>query len=273
MSQLPPVFQFSQNNLQDYVDCPRRFQLRYVVGQRWPAIESEPLLEYEHLLEQGEHFHLLVQRHILGIPAERLMPDKPLLAQWWENYLNSPPPDLPTGKRLPELQLSTPIDEQRLMAKFDLVALDPGERAVIVDWKTGQRRPGRWLDRRLQSRVYPYVLVEAGTHLFGGPITPERVSMVYWFAEAPNNPEILRYTAEQHAVNHDSLRRLIEEIIRRGDEEWDKTETLDHCKYCVYRSLCDRGVRAGALEEVGLEALDWKKDFDFDLDSVEEIAF
>ena len=45
---LPPTFQFSQNSLQDYVDCPRRFQLRYLLRQPWPAVESEPLSEYEH---------------------------------------------------------------------------------------------------------------------------------------------------------------------------------------------------------------------------------
>jgi hypothetical protein len=39
---LPYSFHFTQSSLQDYLDCPRRFQLRYVLDQPWPAVESEP---------------------------------------------------------------------------------------------------------------------------------------------------------------------------------------------------------------------------------------
>src|SRR6185503_9151050 len=127
---LPPVFQFSQNNLQDYADCARRFQLRYVEGQRWPAVENEPLEEHEKFMEQGSEFHLLVQRHLLGVPADQLTPADPLLAAWWDSYQRVPPPDVPEALRLPETQLSTPLGDQRLLARFDLLAMDPGQRAV-----------------------------------------------------------------------------------------------------------------------------------------------
>ena len=40
-------FRFSQGSLQDYVDCQRRFQLRYVVNQSWPDVQAEPLMELE----------------------------------------------------------------------------------------------------------------------------------------------------------------------------------------------------------------------------------
>ena len=71
---LSPVFQFSQNSLQDYVDCQRRFQLRYILDQRWPAAESEPIQEHEHFVEQGSQFHLLIQRHLLGLDPASLHP-------------------------------------------------------------------------------------------------------------------------------------------------------------------------------------------------------
>jgi len=32
-------FSFAQSSLQDYLDCPRRFQLRYVLNQPWPTID------------------------------------------------------------------------------------------------------------------------------------------------------------------------------------------------------------------------------------------
>ena len=65
-------FQFTQSSLQDYVDCPRRFQLRYVLDQPWPAVESEPLMERERLAELGRRFHKLIQQHVEGLSAETL---------------------------------------------------------------------------------------------------------------------------------------------------------------------------------------------------------
>lgn len=273
-SGLPPTFQFSQNNLQDYVDCARRFQLRYFLGQRWPAPEIEPMDEYEHYLEQGAQFHLLIQRHLLGIPAEKLTPRDPLLREWWENYLAHPIPDLPAEFREPEVQLSALVGEQRLMARFDLLAIDPGQRAVIVDWKTTRRRPNRQtLAERLQSRVYPFVLAEAGAPLFGGPIRPEHIKLIYWFAGEPGKPEIFGYTAARHHENREFLTGLIARVAVHRETVWPLTDNLDHCQYCVYRSLCDRGVKAGPLE--GAVSLPEKVDFDleFRLDDVDEIAF
>ena len=58
-------FQFSQANLQDFVDCRRRFQLRYLQHIAWPAIESEPVLENERFLQQGARFHRMIQQHLL----------------------------------------------------------------------------------------------------------------------------------------------------------------------------------------------------------------
>ena len=275
---LPPAFQFSQNSLQDYVDCARRFELRYAIDQKWPAAESEPIDRHEHFMEQGKHFHLLVQRHLSGIPADALTPRDELLAGWWDAYLAHPIADLPQEQRLPELNLSATIAGQRLTATFDLLAFEPAKRAFIVDWKTNHKRPKQSiLEARLQTRVYPYVLVEAGAHLFGGEIAPEQVSMIYWFANYPSDPQRFEYDAGQHAANRDYLSGLITEIVAHDEEIWPLTEDERRCKYCVYRSLCDRGVQAGQFGEWDEDVLDLDpeavSDFDFDLDSVDEIAF
>ena len=55
---LPADFQFSQGSLQDYADCPRRFQLGYILRLAWPAVEAEPVLESERRQLQGQAFHL-----------------------------------------------------------------------------------------------------------------------------------------------------------------------------------------------------------------------
>lgn len=275
---LPPAFQFSQNSLQDYVDCQRRFQLRYVVEQKWPAAESEPIDEQEHFLEMGSRFHLLVQRHLTGLDTELLRPSDPMLAEWWDAYLKHPIPDLPAANQLPEINLSASVGGQRLTATFDLLAFEPGQRAVIVDWKTTQRVPKREkLAARLQTRVYPFVLVEGGKHLFGGDIKPEQVEMVYWFANDPTQPHRFAYNAQQYDTDRAYLAGMLTELLARQDEAWPLTDNLNQCNYCVYRSLCDRGVKAGLLDEqemdLGSAEPDPTSDFDFDLDNVEEIAF
>ena len=67
---------------------------------------------------------------------------------------------------------------------------------MILDWKTSQRRgDAGGLRRRLQSIVYPYVLIEASKALPWGPIEPHQVEMRYWFTAAPSRPVVLPYSA------------------------------------------------------------------------------
>jgi hypothetical protein len=262
---LPPVFQFSQNSLQDYLDCARRFQLRYIEGRRWPGAKTEPIEEHEHLVELGSQFHLLVERHLRGLPPESLTPVDPRLRVWWDNYLNQPPPDLPSTHRLPEVQMSVPVGDQRLVARFDMLAVDPGERVVIVDWKTGQFRPKEdTLARRMQTVVYPFVLVEAGLHPFGGPLRPEQVSVVYWFAEHPGKPAAFDYNEDQHEKNRRFIAGMIDEILAHEKAIWPLTDD---------ESLCNRGAVAGLMSEAGTDLIEADDTFDFDLDSIDEIAF
>ena len=102
------------------------------------------------------------------------------------------------------------------MAKYDLIAAESG-RVVVVDWKTGKHRPGSpWLARRLQTRVYPFVVVEAGSSALDMTgILPEQVSMVYWFAEYPHQSEWLQYGASAHQENRMYLTDLVRCISAR----------------------------------------------------------
>ena len=261
---LPTDFQFSQASLQDYEDCPRRFQLRYVQRVSWPAPEADPSLDNEHHLRQGAAFHRLVHQHALGLPQERLSSAlSGDLRDWWRNYLQDGPPNLPDD-RYPEVLLSAPAGDYRLLAKYDLVAIDPAQRAIIVDWKTSRKRSAhKWLAQRLQTRVYPYLLVRAGAHLNADqPFAPEQVEMVYWFANFPTNPERFTYDAAQFRKDEIDLTTLIGEIAGRRDAVWPLTPHERRCNYCPYRSLCQRGVRAGPLDEIEETP---KPDDDFDI--------
>jgi len=251
------VFRFSQVSLQEYVECPRRFQLRHVWRLRWPAVDAEPAWEGERYLQEGAAFHRVIQRHLLGIPAGELsgMDQGAELGRWWRSYLDSPPADLPQGG-YPETRLSVPVGRSRLVAQYDFVAVDAAQRLVIVDWKTARRRPNRGqLLARLQSRVYPYVLVRAGSVLNDGVrIQPEQVSMVYWFANFPADPIRFEYSREQCEVDHRFLSGLVAEIEERfdgiGERQLVSARVDDRsCRYCRYRSLCERGVAAGLRDD------------------------
>lgn len=267
---LPHDFQFSQASLNDYVDCLRRFQLRYVLEQDWPAVESEPLVERERLADLGRRFHRLIQQHVHGLPIEQLSQSAstdPDLARWWHSYLTLDvgswgPAVLPAQRRA-EVTVSIRLGSHRLMAKYDLLAMGDG-RAVIVDWKTERRRPEREsLLRRLQTRVYRYVLAKSEPSL-----SPESISMVYWFAEYPAQPEVLAYDSAQYAADEDYLHRLVAEIEGRGEEIWPLTDDERKCRFCTYRSLCERGIAAGVAELDEVEA-----ELDVDLSNIDEIAY
>jgi hypothetical protein len=247
--------------------------------QPWPAVESEPLAQFERLMELGQQFHQLVQRHQIGLSEAQLT--KSIhdvdLRRWWRNYLESPPPDLPTKIRRPEVTLSTPIGGYRLVARYDLIALEPGQRTIIVDWKTNQKRPdSAVLAARLQTRVYPYVLVEAGAALNQGEsILPEQVTMVYWFAEHPAHPASFFYDGARYTADAAYLADLVKRIAAQSSDDsevWPLTPDEPRCRFCTYRSLCDRAVLPGPVSEFDADqALDLSLDLEFD--EIEEIEY
>jgi hypothetical protein len=273
MTRLTPDFQFSQGSLQDYADCPRRFQLRYLDRLAWPALEVAPAMENERHLRQGVAFHRLVRQHLLGLAPERLLRAATAqdLDRWWQNYMAHPPAVLPP-RRSPEIVLSAPMGGHRLLAKYDLIAVEPGRRAVIWDWKTTRGRPQRkWLEERLQTKVYRFLLVQAGSQLNDGhAFEPEQVEMGYWFACFPSGPELFHYDALQYAADELYLSSLIEEIKRLGAADFSLTEDHQHCDYCRYRSLCQRGVTAGSMPQTEEDG-ELEDDLDFVLDH-EQIA-
>lgn len=274
---LPADFQFSQSSLQDYVDCPRRFYLRYVRGLAWPALQAEPALEHERHLQQGVQFHRLVHQHVLGVPSEELSraTADANLRGWWGNYLEHGPTELPE-MLYPEAVLSAPLGGHRLVAKYDLIAVDVGRRVVILEWKTYRKRPGRrWLAERLQTRIYRYLLVRAGACLNEGQaLESEQVEMVYWFANFPDHPEGFAYDAAQYQADEVYLTGLIAEIEGLEEEGFPLTGDTERCQYCRYRSLCRRGIRAANMEDAGEELeLDDELDFSLDLEQVAEIEF
>jgi RecB family exonuclease len=268
---LPFGFVFSQSSLQDYNDCPRRFQLRYIDKLQWPAVEMEPALEHERRQQEGQLFHRLVQQHIIGIPVEQLTPQasSPNLHRWWENYCGHPITFTGYAQHT-EFSLSAPLGANfRMLAKYDLVAIQPGGDILIYDWKTYAKRPrDERMAARWQTRVYLALLVQAGMHLNGGSsIQPEQVAMIYWYADHPTEPARFPYNATQFKRDQDALVKMTEEIAAAS--EFPKTDDEQKCSYCVYRSYCERNLTAGTGDFLETELAEPE----INLEQIQEIVF
>lgn len=265
----------SQSSLQDYVDCARRFQLRYLDRLSYPALESEPALENEKHQREGEFFHRLVQQYLVGIPNDQIakVANTENLKRWWENFSNAK--DLLGFKNLtglyPEATLSAPLGNFRLLAKYDLIALKEN-KAVIYDWKTYRKRSrNEWLAARMQTRVYCALLVHAGAHLNNGvPFEPEQIEMVYWFADFPDDPARFVYMSAQYKRDWDLLLKLADEI--HSASSYLLTDDHTRCLFCSYRSYCERGVRAGDADQAEAE-IEADELFDVNFEQIGEIAF
>lgn len=267
---LPDDFVFSQSALQDYDDCHHRFELRYLLDVRWPAQETAQAMQYEAGQQKGQQFHHLAHQHALGIPAEALaatIQDDELRA-WWNRYLAWQSAQLP-AERFPELMLTAPLGETLLMAQYDIVAKLADGTLLIVDWKTGRPQTSARLAYRMQTIVYPFVLAKAGDWLNAGqPIAPDRIRFVYWFAENGGTVEF-QLSAEKLLQDETRMVSMINDILSAS--EFPKTKNERHCRFCVYRSLCERGEQPGDLSE--LEDDDLLGGFSLKLDEIEEISF
>jgi hypothetical protein len=242
--------------------------------QPWPALITESASELEQHMQRGASFHHLAHQYALGLPPERLAEGihDDTLAHWWQTFLHHPPPDLPHDLRRPEVVLAAPWAGFRLVAKYDLLAVEPGQRFVVVDWKTMLKRPARsFLAGRLQTLLYRFLAIQAGATYYGGAPQPEQVEMVYWFAAFGGATERFPYDSQQYAADADYLSELIARITGHREPVWPLVADERLCRFCNYRSLCERGVEAGFLMDLDddLEG----DDFEIDLEQIAEIEF
>jgi hypothetical protein len=253
MPELPIGFHFTQGRLQDYLDCQRRFQLRYLLNQPWPAQLIEQAEPFEQHIEQGRRFHRLVHQYFLGLAVEVLdehASEFPL-ERWWKEFLSHAIESLPSV-RMPEFTRGTILEGVRFIGKFDLVALDEDGTVLIVDWKTSRVVPSiTELRSRMQSRLYPFILAREGLNRPGfEEILPDQISMRYWYAEDPENPREIGYRQQQYIADTNFLCDMVHEVRSIQDEIFPLTEDARKCRFCLYRSLCDRGVGPAKLNNI-----------------------
>ena len=273
-----PIFHLSQSNLQDFDDCPRRFQLKTIDNTAWPAAYLEPLSQLEKATNLGNKFHQLCQRFFSGIDSDCILDNitDPDLKNIFENFIPFAN-QLKSKYLFTEIVLSTPFLGHQLIAKFDLLIKTIDGHYVIYDWKTAAKKPSRsLLSKRFQTFLYPYILAKAGKGIFNSEDPPlDIISMIYYYPLSSDPEEIFPYSTDLYSEHTFLLTKIISEISAHVDsgEVFPRTNDHDHCQRCVYRSLCERGTQVGSVDlftEIEQEDLSGEH---FDFDNIIEIEF
>ncbi len=235
----------SRARLEDFLACQRRFALNLGLPRRLPWPPAPLAEQAEEGLTRGQAFHQLLERHFLGLPVTPELVGDEQVRRWWGAFLRSGL-RLPAGRPLPELSLTVPVAGHLLYGRFDLLILgneDGHPTAHLFDWKTGKARHEADLRQEWQTRLYLAMLAEGGRALTtdGRVISPEHISLTYWYASQPESPRIIHYTAAWHAQNWAEITLLVTHIqaaLTLG--EWPLTDDLNHCRACSYQSYCGR---------------------------------
>ena len=121
------------------------------------------------------------------------------------------------------------------------------------------------------DRLYRYLLARAGNHLNGGqPFAPESIQMIYWYTDFPSEPSTFHYDASLFKRDEAAIEKLVSEI--ESLEKFELTNDEGKCRFCAYRSYCNRGVTAGDWHDAEAEA-EVHEAFDINFEQIGEIAF
>jgi len=270
--------QLNQSNLQDFLECPRRFELRNIQEASWPAVLSEPPTRFEELTELGDRFHKLSNQFFIGIDPASIESSihQPELEDLWKGFLPYAQ-TLVDYKHFTEQILRTTLNGHILVAKYDYVAYLPDDSFLIIDWKTSAKKPDRsTLAARVQTYLYPFIFYESFQDLFEYPQPhPQRIALQYWYPNSTEPEEIFPYSKERHQTIKEQLSSIISRIdeLRNAENSFPLTEDINFCRFCNFRSLCERSASAGTL---ALDADYENEDLSnthFDLDLINEIEF
>ena len=271
-------FRFSAQSLQDYEDCPRRFMLRYVQKLDWPAEESSPYLEYELFRQKGNLFHQCVNQYFHHLDPRLIEKqiDYTDVLSWWKNFLSFIKTQSFTFS-VAETLFQIHLAGYPVVAKYDLLVSQQDGTYIIYDWKTtaSERKPKREIYTiKLQTILYPYILSQGSFVLAKQEnIDPASITLTYWFPQFPEQPESFPYSSVQLAQDRSTLEHLIREIVSQPIDDFPLTDNEKRCRFCVYRSYCGRGEKAGSMYSEDSDLEYSSVDLDLDIENVEEIRY
>jgi hypothetical protein len=200
-SPIPQLFQLSQAHLNCLTTCPRKFQYLYLDQLNSPQSPEQQVRQ-----ERGARFHWLMQQQELGLRITPFLHQDCHLQRWFQAFTQAPP-QMQAGERLSEHRQSLRWQNYLLVAVYDLLILGE-QQAQILDWKTyPQPQNLRSLQASWQTRLYPFILVEATDY------SPSQVTMTYWFAEANPQSQDHSLTLPYSEALHRQTRRDLAQIL------------------------------------------------------------
>lgn len=260
---------YSAKSIQDFLDCPRRFELKYLLQQSWPAPITQPVLQFEHHVKLGNEFHHLVHQYLSGIQLDLIKNNSSsdeviLWIQEFQTFFSQ----FKISQHFSELPLVMPFEGVYFNAVIDFVGLEMNGGILIADWKTSAFPQNKnRLIHSIQSILYPFIVFECRKGLFPDwHGNPDDIEMLYWFADHPGNVITIKYSQAQHNDNRIYLHDMIEKIQAKSPRNFKKTDELKKCAYCQYRSLCERKIEIGDIkgmdDEIDIDILSSEMDFE-----------
>ena len=259
---------FSAVKIQDFMDCERRYELKYILEQSWPSISSEPVVEVEENVKKGNRFHYLIFQFFSGIPKEKLILSiKDEEIQVWFNSFLDFSKNIDQNKTFPEFHLVNQLNKTRITAIYDLIHVSKNNEVRIIDWKTSHFIPKKTtLSAKVQTILYPYLIFETYNEFLPDiNLVPDKISLQYWFSTSPTKEFIFKYGQSTHENHRVFLENIIDQIQNKSVGEFALTENKTKCGFCPYRSLCNRGAYATNyldLIKTELEGSEFYIDFD-----------
>jgi hypothetical protein len=272
------TLQFTQSNLQDFLDCPRRFQLKTLDKRSWPAAYSLPILEHEIFVELGNQFHVLSHQFFSGVSPVQILStiEDSRLIEMWDKFL----PFAQSLYNLPhysEQILAVDYHGTRLAAKYDLVVQHPDLSYQIIDWKTSAKPPSaETLLDRVQTYLYPLVFLLGSSDLFSSSqLEPAQIRLSYWYPLAAEPEICFHFSPDAYNEASTKIKKLLVEIdaLQSGTVVFPLTDELSRCQFCPFRSLCGRGDQAGLDNELEIFNDDDLSEWNLDDDQIIELEF
>jgi hypothetical protein len=117
-------------------------------------------------------------------------------------------------------------------------------------------------------------MLGASSFFQGNKFCADNLQMMYWYPNFPELSLVIPNDDKKHDKESIYLRGLVKEILVKDSNDFHLTDEVKKCKYCNYRSLCNRGVSAGKLNE--MENDEQTEDIDlteFNFENLQEIAY
>lgn len=237
------IWRLSQNHLNLFSTCPRKFQHIYLEQFFSPCVSQQSAS-----LSLGNRFHRFMQQRELGIPTENVLGTDEEIKQSFSAIAAAAPEIVypqPKTSRYPEHRRTILKGNFLLTGIYDLLILTQTE-AQIIDWKTYPQPPQKEkLANNWQTRLYLYLLAETSSYI------PENIKFTYWFIKVPHKPTSATffYSSKQHEKTDQELDQLLNQLsnywqnYQNNNQFFPKVEPnqiKSHCLPCQFKHSCGR---------------------------------